>query len=279
MPEIPDLEGYRAYFNRRLPGLKVVSVDMPIAWMIRAGREEFQERMQGQVFRPVERCAKLLLFPFAPTGARPGEGGDYLVVHAMLAGRYQYVEPETKRPRMLAWALGLDNGMELRYFDERRMGRAYLVREEEFAEKVPRWTEMGPDVMSPDLTEEGFVARLKTLRGMIKNAITAERCVAGIGNAYSDEVLWEARMHPFRKRTDIPDEQLAELFRSIRRVMDWATPIVTQLMEEKGLARKMYRDHLRVHAKGGEACPRCGHHITAITSGGRETNFCRGCQE
>ena len=270
MPEIPDLEGYRAYFNRRLPGLRVVSVDMPIAWMIRAGREEFEERVVGQVFRPVERCAKLLLFPF--------DSGDFLVVHAMLAGRYQFVAPETKRPRMLAWALGLDNGMELRYFDERRMGRAYLVRDEEFAEKVPRWTEMGPDVMSPDLTEDGFVARLKTLRGMIKNAITAERCVAGIGNAYSDEVLWEARLHPFRKRTDIPDEQLGELFRSIRRVMDWATPIVTQLMEEKGLPAGHYRDHLRVHRKGGEPCPRCGTKISTITAGQRETNFCRACQ-
>src|SRR3989304_7467818 len=98
MPEIPDLEGYRAYFNRRLPGLKVVSVDPPIAWMIRAGREEFQERMQGQVFRPVERCAKLLLFPF--------EGGDYLVVHAMLAGRYQYVMPEHERAARPARAGG-----------------------------------------------------------------------------------------------------------------------------------------------------------------------------
>jgi len=271
VPEIPDLEGYRAYFNRRLPGLTVVEAEAPIAWMVRAGREEFEQRMAGQVFRPVERCAKLLLFPFA--------GGDFLVVHAMLAGRYQYVEPETRRRSMTAWVLKLDNGLELRYFDERRMGRAYLVREDEFAEKVPRWKEMGPDVMDPALTEDLFVERLSTMRAQIKTVITTERYVAGIGNAYSDEVLWEARIHPFRKRTDIPEEELRELFRSIRRVMEWATPIVTELMEDKGLPAKMYRDHLRVHARGGEDCPRCGHKITAITSGGRETNFCRACQK
>jgi formamidopyrimidine-DNA glycosylase len=219
----------------------------------------------------VRRVAKLLLFPF--------ERGDCLVVHAMLAGRYQYVAPSVRRRSMTAWILRLENGLELRYFDERRMGRTYLVREDEFAEKVPRWAEMGPDVMAPELTEEGFAQRLLPMRGMIKNIITNERCVAGIGNAYSDEVLWEARLHPFRKRTDISEEGLVELFRSIRHVMDWATPIVAEAMEEKGLPAKMYRDHLRVHAKGGEDCPRCGHRISAITSGGRETNFCRGCQE
>ncbi len=271
MPEIPDLEGYCAYFNKRLLGLRVESAETPIAWMVRAGREEFQERMQGQVFQPVRRHAKLLLFPF--------QSGDFLVVHAMLAGRYQYVEPKHKRRTMTAWALRLSNGMELRYFDERRMGRTYLVREDEFAEKVPRWTEMGPDVMSPDLTEDGFLERVQGSRSQIKTVITTERIVAGIGNAYGDEVLWEARLNPLRKRTDISDEGLRELFRSIRRVMDWATPIVAQQMEEKGLPAKMYRDHLRVHAKSDAACPRDGHRISAITSGNRETNFCRECQE
>ena len=124
MPEIPDLEGYRAYFNKRLPGLTVRGVETPIAWMVRAGREEFQERLQGHIFLPVQRCAKMLLFPF--------QGGDHLVVHAMLAGRYEYVAPKTRVRSTTAWILKLDKDMELRYFDERCMGRTYLVREEEF---------------------------------------------------------------------------------------------------------------------------------------------------
>jgi len=272
MPEIPDLEGYAAYFNKRLPGLAVVEAEAPIPWMVRSGREEFLERMKGRVFLPVRRCAKMLFFPF--------EGGDFLVVHAMLTGRYQYVEPKTRKRSMTAWRLRLDNGMELRYFDERRMGRTYLAREDEFAAKVARWTEMGPDVMDPTLNEEKFVERVSKKSGMIKNIITTESVVAGIGNAYSDEELWEARLHPFRKRTDIPPEGIAELFRSIRRAMEWATPIVTQRTEEEGLPAKMYRDHLRVHHRPEDAtCPRDGHKITSITSGGRETNFCRACQE
>ena len=304
MPEIPDLEGYAAYLNKRLPGVAVVEAEAPIPWMIRTGGDDFLERMKGQVFGEIGRVAKMLIFPFAGNsarlgarkgahlgarkgahlgarkGARPGDSGDFLAVHAMLTGRYQYVEPKEKRRAMTAWLLRLENGMELRYFDDRRMGRTFLVREDEFAEKIPRWTEMGPDVLDPALTEEVFVQRVSKKSGMIKNIITTESVVAGIGNAYSDEVLWEARLHPFRKRTDIPPESIAELFHSIRRVMDWAIPIVVERTEEEGLPAKTYRDHLRVHHRPEEAvCPRDGHKITSITSGQRETNFCRACQE
>ena len=275
MPEIPDLEGYVAYFNKRLPGLSITGTEAPIAWMVRAGREEFESRLEGHFMMPVRRHGKLLIFPL--------EAGDYLdnlVVHAMLAGRYQYAPRDTKLPRMCAWILHLDNDQDLRYFDERRMGRTYIVRDGEFGEKVPRWTEMGPDVMSSELTEEEFVRRVSANRGMIKNVITNERVIAGIGNAYADEVLWEARLHPFRKRTEIPPEKISEVYHAIRRTMEWATPIVTQALEEKGLPVRMYRDHLRVHARGPDGvCPRDGHRISAITSSGRETNFCRECQE
>jgi formamidopyrimidine-DNA glycosylase len=271
VPEIPDLEGYRAYFNKRLPGLSMESAEAPISWMARMGRDEFEQRMKGQVWLPAYRRAKYLIYPF--------ESGDNLVVHAMLTGRFEYVKPKEKRRAATAFILHLSNGMDFRYYDDRRMGRAYVVREEEFAEKVPRWTEMGPDALDPELTEERFIERLKKQRAQIKTVLTTERCIAGIGNAYSDEILWEARIHPYRKRTELSDDQLAEIYRAVHAVMDWSTPIVAGLMEEKGLPANHYRDHLRVHRKGGEACPRDGHRISEITSGQRVTNFCRGCQE
>src|SRR2546422_366821 len=89
MPEIPDLEGYRAYFNKRLPGLAVESAESVIPWIVRMGRDEFESRMKGQVFQAVGRRAKYLLFPF--------ESGDRLVVHAMLTGRFEYVQPKERR--------------------------------------------------------------------------------------------------------------------------------------------------------------------------------------
>jgi formamidopyrimidine-DNA glycosylase len=274
MPEIPDLEGYATYFNKRVPGLKIETAERgPVPWLIRGPTEDWEGRLPGQVFKPIRRVAKMLFWPL--------ESGDYIAVHSMLTGRYEWVEPKAKIRAATGWMLTLDNGMQLRYFDERRMGRIYVAREEEFAEKIPRWTEMGPDVMADDLTEDSFTKILMKQRGMIKNVITNERVIAGIGNAYSDEVLWEARIHPFRKRSDVSEEDVRRLYHAIRDVMAWATPIVTERMESEGLpGPKSYREHLRIHKRPeGSVCPRDEHRISSITTGGRETAFCRGCQE
>jgi formamidopyrimidine-DNA glycosylase len=274
MPEIPDLEAYATYFNKRLPGHKIERAERgAVPWLVREQKADWEERLAGQAFGEVYRHAKMVFFPL--------ESGDEIAVHAMLTGRYQYVEPSEKMRTTTGWVLTLDDGMQLRYFDERRMGRTYVARPEEFPGKLPRWSEMGPDVMSDELTEDAFTGILMKQRGMIKNVITNERVIAGIGNAYSDEVLWEARIHPFRKRSDMSEEDVRRLYRAIRDVMAWATPIVTERMEADGLpGSKSYRDHLRIHARPeGDVCPRDNHRISSITTGGRETAFCRGCQE
>lgn len=271
MPEIPDLEGYRAYFSKRLPGVRVSQAAVIIPIVVRASREQFTEALGGETFAEVRRQGKYLLFPF--------RGGRLMVVHPMLTGRFQYCDPGEKRRAKTAFVLALDSGRELRYFDERLMGKVYLAqREEELPEVVPRWPEMGPDAMSPQLTEEAFGERLRRYRGQVKNVLTKEQCVAGIGNAYADEVLWEAGIHPYRKLTELSDDALGGLYRAMRAVMEWAAPIVTERMEADGLPDDHYRDHLRVHRKGGEPCPRCGSRILEITAGRRITNFCRKCQ-
>jgi len=272
LPEIPDLEGYRAYFNARLPGVRVSHALVTIPIVVRSAREEFAAALTGEAFAEARRQGKYLLFPF--------ESGRLMVVHAMLTGRFQYCDPAQKRRARTAFVLALDNGLELRYFDQRLMGKVYLAGDEgDLAAVVPRWAEMGPDAMSPALSEELFVERLRKYRGQIKTVLTTEQCVAGIGNAYADEVLWEARIHPYRRRAELPDETLRTLFRAVRSVMEWAIPVVTERMESEGLPDDHYRDHLRVHRKGGQPCPRCGTRISEITAGQRITNFCRQCQE
>ena len=123
-----------------------------------------------------------------------------------------------------------------------------------------------------------FLERLRPYRGQIKNVLTTERFVAGIGNAYADEILWEAGIHPYRKRTELSAESLGRLYRALRSVLAWATPIVVERMEKDGLPASHYRDHLRAHRRGGQPCPRCGSAISEITAGQRITSFCRRCQ-
>jgi formamidopyrimidine-DNA glycosylase len=136
---------------------------------------------------------------------------------------------------------------------------------------------MGPDVLDPALTEDVYLARLKRHNGQIKSILVNHKFVAGVGNAYSDEILWEARVHPYRKRNQLSEAEQSALYHATRSVLEWAGEIVAQKMEES-LDYQEWRDHLRVHRRGGQPCPRCGTTISEITAGQRITSFCRSCQ-
>jgi formamidopyrimidine-DNA glycosylase len=271
MPEVPDLEAIRKFFNRSIVGQAVRSVGTPIPVVIRVPREEFVRLLTGDTFGEVHRHGKFLLFSFA--------SGRVMVINPMLTGRFSLVAPSVKKGARTCFVLGLSGGSELRYADQRVMGRVYLVTPETLA-SVPQFAEMGPDVLSPDLTEQAFRDRLKRHNGQIKSILVNHRFVAGIGNAYSDEILWEARIHPYRKRPQLSDEELHTLYVSTRGVLAWAEPIVAERMMQggEGLDYSEWRDHLRVHRRGGQPCPRCGNTISEITAGQRITSFCRNCQ-
>ena len=268
MPEVPDLEAIRSFFNARVVGQTIERVDVFIPVVIRVPREEFVRLLSGDSFGEVQRHGKFLLFPLA--------SGRVLVVNPMLTGRFGYVEPAARRQARTCFSLGLENGCEVRYVDQRFMGRVYLVTSGDL-EGVPQFAEMGPDVLSAALTEDAFRERLRRHSGQIKGILVNHKFVAGIGNAYADEILWEAGIHPYRKRTQLADDEISALYRATRSVLDWAGPIVAAKMND-ALDYKEWRDHLRVHRHGGGACPRCGSTISEITAGQRITSFCRSCQ-
>ncbi len=100
--------------------------------------------------------------------------------------------------------------------------------------------------------------------------------MAGIGNAYSDEILWAARLAPFRKRSSLAASEVDALYAATCAVLDWA---IAELRERVPPRLEVeQRDFLHVHRKGGEACPRCGTRITEVKAGGFVTNYCRTCQ-
>ncbi len=268
MPEVPDLEAIRKFFNRTIAGQTIERVDTFIPVVIRVPRDEFVRQMTGDTLGEVHRHGKFLLFSLA--------SGRIMVINAMLTGRFSIVEPSQKRHARTCFLLGLSGGSELRYVDQRLMGRVYLTTPE-LLETLPQFGEMGPDVLSPTLTEEVFRERIRKYTGQIKSILVNHKFVAGIGNAYSDEILWTAKVHPYRKRSQMLDEEVGALYRAVGEVLRWAEPIVWEKMGER-LEYKEWRDHLRVHRRGGEACPRCGSTISEITAGQRITSFCRQCQ-
>jgi formamidopyrimidine-DNA glycosylase len=269
MPELADLQAKVTFFNKRLPGLRVESVQLPIAFIVRMPKDDFIAVVEGNVFGQTSRRGKFLLIGL--------ESGHILAVNSMLTGRLQWCLPTDKKAYRTCMILSLSDGHELRYADFRLMGRIYLAKEDEL-DKVPQFAELGPDADSPELTEDMFVERLKRHSGQIKNILTNQKFMAGVGNAYSDEILFAAGINPFRKRTTLSEEEMHTLYRAMCEVFEWAFPIVTEAMQDD-IPLEEVRHFLRVHRKGGQPCPNCGNPITDITAGNRVMSFCRSCQK
>src|SRR5688572_25333056 len=150
MPEVPDLEAIRTFFNQHIVGQKIDKVDAPIPVVIRVPREEFVRLLTGDTLGEVHRFGKFLLFSLA--------SGRVMVVNPMLTGRFSYAEPSAKKHARTCMILRLEDGCEVRYADQRFMGRVYLVTPDDL-KSVPQFADSGPDVLSPELTEEAFEAR------------------------------------------------------------------------------------------------------------------------
>ena len=268
MPEIPDLEVIKDFLNERLPGRRVDYAEAPVASIIRSyAAEDFVADVAGRAFGEVSRYGKDLYFPL--------DGDRLLVVNLMLTGRFHWSEVSEARPKRTFFLLGV-GGHELRYTDDRHMGRIYYVRPEELAQRVPAIAELGPDALDEPLSLNESKERLRPFRGEIKGIITRGRVMAGIGNAYVDEILWEAEIYPFRKKRDLSDDDLQRILDASARVMGKAVGQVREAMA--GDIHRKRRDFLKVHNRGGEPCPRCGAAISQLTANQRITSYCRTCQ-
>ena len=145
--------------------------------------------------------------------------------------------------------------IEMRYRDATRMGKIYLMPDG-VARPVAGWDEQGPDADDPALTLDVWRARIAKHNGELKNLLRNQEFVAGIGNAYSDEILWEARLAPFRKRASLAPAEVDALYEATRKVLPWAIDELHELVPPRLEVEQ--RKFLNVHRKGGEACPRCG---------------------
>ena len=267
MPEIPDLEVIRGFLTPVLRDNPVRAAEARLPWLVRTGAQEL-ETLEGHAFGDVLRHGKFLLFP--------SDDGRVLVVNPMLTGRFHWAEASEARRPAPAITLAFEDGHELRYADERRMGRLYLVAADDLG-GVPQFAELGPDALAID--EDEFAERLRKRRGQLKNTLTNQSFIAGIGNAYADEILWEAGLHPHRRGATLGDADRRALYRAMHAVFDWARPILEEHVRDGLKQRKEeWRAHLRVHRRAGKDCPRCGREVRGRTSGSRETNFCLGCQ-
>jgi formamidopyrimidine-DNA glycosylase len=166
---------------------------------------------------------------------------------------------------------------EVRYRDPTQMGKVYVLPHG-VERAVPGFgaDEIGPDADDPALTIDVWRDRIRRHPGELKNLLRNQAFVAGIGNAYSDEILHAARLAPFRKRSTLAAEEVDALYEATRSTLGMAIEVLRQRVPPTFEAQA--RDFLAVHGKGGRPCPRCGTKISEVAPGREATAWCRGCQ-
>jgi formamidopyrimidine-DNA glycosylase len=270
MPELPELEVVCEVLQRRVVGETILDVKLipPGAPIVVRDltHQGFEKTLVSRKIQVVSRRGKFLNFSLE--GDSPSL---YLVVNPKLTGRLQLADPsEKKRPKTHV-VFGLANGRQVRYIDQKQMGQLYLTHDLII---IPGFAGMGPEALEISLDE--FRQRLKPYRGEIKGVLTHAEFVAGIGNAYADEILWEAHLHPFRKRTQLTPVEVENLYTAMRGTLLNAIEKVREEMKEN--IDQKPRDFMAVHMKTGEPCPRCGTPVSLVGANQRITNFCRTCQ-
>ena len=266
MPELPDLQVIREFLEPRLVGLSILAAEVlrPIPVRNLLGGD-LAEHLRDRRFSGVDRRGKFLLLSL--------DSGLTLVINPMLAGRIRYGEPLGRRRKRDVLVLDLSGGRELRYHDAKDMGKVYLTAD---LDQIPTYAAQGPEADDPELTLDVFAQRLRRHPGEIKWILTNQRFVAGIGNAYADEILWRAGIYPFRRRPSLSEDEVAGLYTAMRDVLAEA---LETLRERVGADIDVeIRDFMAVHGKPGEPCPRCGATVSEVKRERRATHFCRACQ-
>ncbi len=270
MPELPELEVVREVLERRVVGQTIKKVELlppggPIVVRDLTGNG-FEATLLDTGIKAVDRRGKFLVFT-----VQAAEHSVFLVINPKLTGRLQLADPAVKRMAKTHVVFTFDNGSQLRYLDQKKMGQLYLAGN---LDSVPDFAGMGPEPFDVSLGE--FQNRLKPYRGEIKGVLTRSEFIAGIGNAYADEILWAARLHPYRKRTQMTAEEVGRLHAAmLSTLMDAIEKVRAQMGEN---IEREPRDFMAIHMKTGETCPRCGTSISMISANQRTTNFCRTCQ-
>lgn len=272
MPELPEVETVRRAIAPVLEGARLAHVEIRDARLVRPFDPVIVAgELVGERVAEVGRRGKYLIVGF--------ESGRALLVHLRMTGSLRHArrgaladDPHTRA------VLRLDNGSDVAYRDVRRFGTWELFEPGELAAYLaPR---LGPEPLGP-LSAARLGGRLDGRRAPLKSALLDQRTIAGLGNIYVDEALWQSMLHPLRVAGSLDDTELARLHRAIRSVLRKGLERQGSTLRDYALPDGAYgtmQDEFRAYGRGGEPCERCGSALVRIVVGGRTTTFCPRCQ-
>lgn len=268
MPELPDIVVYIECLNARIIGQPIEKVEIRNPFVLRSTDPPIASVSTRRVIG-LRRIGKRIVFEL--------EGGIFLVIHLMIAGRLRWSPPGTKAPggKLTLAAIHFPKGIIfLTEAGTKRRASIHLVAGERALREFDRG---GLEV--PNCTLDEFARRLRAENHTLKRSLTDPRMFSGIGNSYSDEILHRARLSPLALTEKVSDEEVEILFRATRETLaNWTAKLRVEVGDGFPEHVTAFREGMAVHGRFGLPCPDCGSPVQRIRYSENETNYCARCQ-
>lgn len=298
MPELPEVETIKNDLEKLIKGAEILDIKATYSEIIKGiDFASFKEQIIGSKITDVKRRAKSLIFQISRQGSVAGSQEKYLLVHLKMTGHFIVTDSKREVDSKGAWVekgqvfgdeknqyiriqFFLNNGKQIAFSDLRKFAYIKLVNKKELEDFLG---EYGPEPLEKDFTAKKLGGLLKDKKGPIKKVLMDQKVIAGIGNIYADEVLFDSRISPKRPANQVSEEEVKNLFHSIQKILKKALELrgtSTSDYRDASGEKGSYGDIRMVYRRTGEKCPAtCGGKIVRITLGGRGTHYCPKCQK
>jgi formamidopyrimidine-DNA glycosylase len=260
MPELPDVAVFGRYIEDTCGGQRIEDVEVNEPKVLQGiSKKDFRRQCIDNRIEQVDRHGKNLFLVLKKNGV--------ITMHFGMTGRPEYFTRDDAEPEYSAILFHFTNSHSLAYTSVRKIGRVGIVAEpsEYIKEHIK-----GIDALEID--RDRFAERIHSSRGVIKTTLMNQDSIAGIGNIYSDEILFNARIHPQKKASSLTDRQIDSLY-------DTARTVLYTAIERDAEPKKLPRTYLLRHRTENANCPRCKSQIRKISISGRSAYFCPHCQD
>jgi len=262
MPELPEVESQLDYLRQTALGRTIRKVSVFEPRIIRnSSVASFKRTLTRRRLVSASRRGKFLIVNT--------DDGRVLILHFGMGGDLQYYRSAEQRPRFTRIEFFLDNGYRLAFTCPRNICRVMSVRS---SLEVPLLRDMGPEPLCSGFTLSRFRKMMESSAARaVKAYLMDQKRIAGIGNIYADQVLFEAGIRPTRRTSDLDSAEIGRVYRSIRRVLKKALPTAND--------DELPKHYIYSRDYSGLGCPRCGGPFERTSVGGRTTRYCRVCQK
>ena len=267
MPELPDITVYLEALEQRIAGTTLERVSVASPFLLRTAVPRLTS-VEGKKVTGLRRLGKRICIGV--------EGDLWLILHLMIAGRLHWYEDRAKamKSRAVATFQFTSGTLTLTEAGTQKRASLHIVEGEAGLERL---NPGGLEVF--DATEDEFAAALRARNHTLKRALTDPRIFSGIGNAYSDEILFTAQLSPFALTQKLTSAEIKRLYEAIKSSLaDWIDRLRVEYRGRFPEKVTAFRPDMATHGKYGQPCPRCGNKIQRIRYGSNETNYCPKCQ-